>query len=270
MVKKGLYIGLLTVLLCSCEVIDQADRLIPVLPEGLSAGRTHLLVEYTGFRCVNCPTAAQTAQEMQQTYGDRLVVVAMHPATNAFTQGKYDYTCPEADECYRYTGGTATTPFPTGTIDISRTDGEYLADPAEWATLLMRALRYTAAPVLAVTAAADTLSREITVTAQTYSEYTTDCRMACWLVEDSVPGVQAMPDGTVNTAYYHRHMLRAAAEDGIWGSPLMIGTSLSARTLTMPLPDGCDWRHCAIVVLLLDQDDYHVLQTKQTKIQSKQ
>ena len=44
-------------ILCACEVIDEAERLIPVETEP-QGNRTHVLIEYTGFRCVNCPTAA--------------------------------------------------------------------------------------------------------------------------------------------------------------------------------------------------------------------
>ena len=73
-----------------------------------------LVEKYTGPKCVNCPTAAEEAHSLLTEYPDNLVVVAMHPADNHFTQtGKpeYDYTCPEANDYYRYFGGTAVTPF---------------------------------------------------------------------------------------------------------------------------------------------------------------
>ena len=40
----------------------------------------------------------------------------------------------------------------------------------------------------------------------------TGAKRSYWLVEDSVLGVQAMPDGSINTQYYHRHMLRDVQE----------------------------------------------------------
>ncbi|MEE0952366.1 MAG: hypothetical protein U0L62_09200, partial [Paludibacteraceae bacterium] len=75
MVKRLGYILLLATMLISCEVIREEDRFIPI-PTPLSTERTHVLIEYTGFRCVNCPTAAAHAAQLQQTYGEQLIIVA--------------------------------------------------------------------------------------------------------------------------------------------------------------------------------------------------
>jgi hypothetical protein len=194
----------------------------------------------------------------------------MHPASNPFTQGKYDYTCPEADVCYTYMGGTASTPFPTGNIDIMPDETGWFIEPAEWAARFNSLRETTEAPVLSVEATEDTPSGSVTVTATTFAGTPADCRLAIWLTEDSIQGVQAMPDGSVNMNYYHRHVLRAAAEDGLWGSPLTIGNAEQKNTLSLTIPDGCVREHCAVVALLLDATDRHVLQVKQTSIQLQQ
>ena len=75
---RKLFLYMVIGLLCSCEVIKEEDRLIPV-PTPVTNSRTHVLLEYTGFRCVNCPTAAQTAQALQELYGEQLIVVSLHP-----------------------------------------------------------------------------------------------------------------------------------------------------------------------------------------------
>ena len=108
--KNGIIIGL-ALLLCACQLIKEEDRLIPLPQPEKASARTHVLIEFTGFKCVNCPTAAELAHELQQLYDTQLIVVAMHPAANPFTQGvaKYDYTCPAADSCYRLCGGDAST-----------------------------------------------------------------------------------------------------------------------------------------------------------------
>ena len=208
-----------------CEVIKEDDRLIEV-PTPSGTGRTHVLIEFTGFRCVNCPTAANIAHELKQVYGEQLIVVAMHPASNPFTQGLYDYTCPAADSIYRLMGGTASTPFPTGNIDMALTDDRYFCDPATWTGSLARVM-------------ADTASASLT----------TDYRTSYWLVEDSVLGVQAMPDGSVNTSYYHRHVLRAASDRPEISSP-----------------EGCDPAHCTMVRLMIDKNDNHIVDAYETKL----
>ena len=196
----------LFLVLTSCEVIPESERLIPV-QTGI---QRHVLLEFTGFRCVNCPAAAETAANLKHLYGDSLIVIALHPASNPFTQGAYDYTCPEADSIYQLLGGLPTTPFPTGSIDMRLFDDSYFISPADWATKL-------------------TLTSNLSPLT-----FTTDT--SYWLVEDSVLGVQAMPDGTVNTAYYHRHVLRA----------------ISAEPFTS-IPDKCNPAHCTVVTIYSNQ-----------------
>ena len=210
--------------LTACEVIDEADRLIPV-ETATSGTRTHVLLEFTGFRCVNCPSAAEQAATLKQFYGDRLIVVALHPASNPFTQGKYDYTCPAADSIYRWMGGTASTPFPTGNIDMKPQKGQWFFSPAEWSAQLTKAIEEESVeqPVM--------------------------FRTTYWLVEDSVLGVQAMPDGTIDMNYYHPHVLRAVSDEPI-----------------ETIPEGYNTAHCTIVKLIIDTNDNHILHAYETKL----
>lgn len=263
MVKQIISIVLTILLLTGCEVIKEKDRLIPV-PVG-DGSKTHLLIEYTGFRCVNCPTAAQTAQDLQQLYGDKLVVVAMHPASNPFTQGAFDYTCPEADICYKHMGGNASTPFPTGNIDLAQDDGEWFFDPVQWATRLQQ-LEDILSPSLKAQATLDTITRTVQFTVSALSLETQEARLAIWLTEDSVMGAQAMPDGSVETAYYHRHMLRGAVRGLPFGWDVQISLTPQQFTAEYTLPDRCNAKHCHAVVLLLDRTNYQVLQTYETKL----
>lgn len=247
-------------LLAACEVIDPADRLLPVdaVPQ---SSRRHVLLEFTGFRCVNCPSAEATAVELQSLYAERLIVIALHPASNPFTKGVYDYTCPAADSVYRFVGGTASTPFPTGCINLAPdAEGHYFRDHELWGAALLLAMQDTLCPSLSLTATLDTLMRRV----DARINYSTrdDMRVALWLVEDSIVGAQAMPDGTVNMTYPHRHVLRTAAFDTPFGVPAQAdGTATSIL-----LPDGCDAAHCSLVALLLDATNYHILNAYETKL----
>ena len=231
--------------LCSCEVIKDGDRLIRV--DEVEGERVHVLLDFTGFKCVNCPTAAELANELKDKYKDHLLVVALHPASNPFTQGKYDYTCPGADSIYQWMGGTASTPFPIGNVDMSMYKGTYLHDANEWTTMVYESMKASQAPMLSASAKGDTVTRSIEVDA-TYNTFE-DRELALWLVEDSVSGVQAMPDGSANMHYMHRHMLRETTR----------GTSIQA-------PEGCNMKNCHVVALLLDKKDNHILNAYETTI----
>lgn len=263
--KKILYILCLALLATGCEVIKENDRLIPVDVDA-GSGRRHVLIEYTGFRCVNCPTAAAQAQSLSDLYGEQLIVVSLHPASNPFTQGLYDYTCPAADTVYQFMGGTPSTPFPTGNIDMAKNGTTYFSDPAEWGAILHTAMNDSAAPMLSLEAKIDTLTQRIDATAYIIAGEGAGMRLAVWLIEDSVKGVQAMPDGSVNSNYIHRHMLRTHAFDSPWGEKIQMGNILVQRHIHLTLPEACNAKQCHVLALLIDTNDKHILQAYETTL----
>lgn len=222
--KNYIYIVLAALCLAGCELIPDEERYKPV--DSRTGTRCHVLLEFTGFRCVNCPAASELAQNLQQTYEGQLYVVALHPASNPFTQGKYDYTCPAADSIYQWMGGNASTPFPAGNIDMKPFNGEWFANTNQWPTMVYEAMQET----------------EIPNPDQLKTSY--------WLVEDSVLGVQAMPDGTVNDHYYHRHVLR-----GVWDEEAAI-----------VVPEGCRREYLSVLKLYLDTKDKHIVQAYETTL----
>lgn len=223
---RKLFVYMVILLVCAgCEVIQESDRLIPFERE-TDGTRKHVLIEFTGFRCVNCPDAAKQAQLLQEQYSEELVAVSMHPASNPFTQGRYDYTCPAADSIYRLMGGDASTPFPTGNINMTKYKDSYFIDPSEWATVLLQEIR-------------DSVN----------TTPLSDATVSYWLIEDSVKGVQAMPDNSVNTEYYHRHVLRAIAQEEHF-----------------EIQSGWDSTHLSVLKILSDPNDNHILQAYEKKI----
>lgn len=256
---------LLVALLAGCEVIDENNRLIPVSIPVDQTGRGHVLIEFTGFRCVNCPNAADVAEQLHQTYGEQLIVVAMHPASNPFTQGAYDYTCAAADAYYTYMGGSATTPFPTGNIDMLRQADTWLHDYPEWPTLLAPRMKETTNVHLTAQVAWQESTRELTVITTTYADLQEEGYLITWLVEDSIEGVQAMPNGDVNMRYYHRHVLRAAIGDP-WGEQTTFGLQPATQTAHFVLPEAYRREHCSVVVVATD-NRHEIRNARQIAIQ---
>lgn len=250
-----------------CEVISEGERLIPVPQPAITDGRNHVLIEFTGFRCVNCPKAAEAADELSRTYGDRLITVAMHPATNPFTRGaeQYDYTCTAADTYYLHLGGLATTPFPAGNIDLqTETDGSMIDYPL-WATWVAEQMEQTGMVQLTADAALQPETRQLTVRAHCYAMQQMSLQLATWLVEDSVAGAQALPDGSVDTQYYHRHMLRGTIGDE-WGENVIAQLQPDEYVVTGKLPEGCDPKHCYAVVVAMD-DNKTIINALQLRIE---
>ena len=258
-------------LLTACEVIPAGEReeviFTPTDPSAVK--RTSLLIEYSGWRCVNCPTAAEEAHHLKEQYGENLVVVVMHPESNPNTRHNnkpaLNYTCPEADSIYMMMGGTNTTPFPTGNVNMvkNETDG-YFNKWENWATLVSQAYS-TPRPILMnqeVSGIAD--SKEITVTVDITNVDTKvlEATLQVWLTEDSVMGRQ---DGAPDPKNYaHNHLMRASISP-IWGNKLMIDAHSTEQMIYQyTLPEKVVNKNCNIVSLVSLNGE--VVQATETKI----
>lgn len=268
---RNIFIGVLLLLFSACEVIpgDERDQVIFTPTDSSAVKRTSLLIEYSGWKCVNCPTAAEEAHRLKEQYGEQLVVVVMHPESNPNTRHNnkpaLNYTCPEADSIYIMMGGTNTTPFPTGNLNLVKDEEKgYFNDYDKWATLVSQAYS-TPRPILMnqeVSGIAD--SKEITVTVDITNVDTKvlEATLQVWLTEDSVMGRQ---DGAPDPKNYaHNHLMRASISP-IWGSKLMIDAHSTEQMIYQyTLPEKVVNKNCNIVSLVSLNGE--VVQATETKI----
>ncbi len=99
-----------------------------------------LLEDYTGFKCTNCPDAHEVAQDIRDTYGDQVKIMALH-VTDVFaapTDGTV-YPDPfsqdfrtEAGEIYVSQFGVFA--LPSGLINRNSSNGFYTIPFASWET----------------------------------------------------------------------------------------------------------------------------------------
>ena len=262
-----LAVGMLT----ACEVIgpDDHDKVIftPTNPSDIK--RTSVLIEYTGWQCVFCPTAAEEAHRLKEQYGENLVVVAMHPKSNSFTYyGKNEalnFTCPEADSIYMKMGGTATTEFPKGNVNMLKdeTNG-YFNKWENWGTLVSQAYA-NPKPVLlsAEVTSIDTNVIFVVADITNLDTQAIEATLQVWLTEDSVMGSQKKPEGT-DKNYAHNHLLRASISP-LWGETLPIDTQMTQQVVyEYTLPEKVVKENCNIISLVSVNGE--VVQASETKI----
>ena len=258
-------------LLAACEVIGPGDRnkviFTPTDPSAVK--RTSLLIEYSGWQCVNCPTAAEEAHRLKELYGEELVVVVMHPESNPNTRHNnkpaLNYTCPEADSIYIMMGGTNTTPFPTGNVNMVKdaTSG-YFNDYDKWGTLISQA--YAAPKPMLLKAEATAIDTNIVFVAVDITNLDTqavDATLQVWLTEDSVIGSQKKPEGT-DKNYAHNHLMRASISP-LWGETLPIEAHMTQQVVyEYTLPEKVKKENCNIVALVSVNSE--VVQATEAKI----
>ena len=259
-------------LLTACEVIPAGEReeiiFTPTDPNAVK--RTSLLIEYSGWLCVNCPTAAEEAHHLKEQYGENLVVIVMHPESNPNTRHNnkpaLDYTCPEADSIYTMMGGTNTTPFPTGSVNMLKNDTKgYFSDYDNWGTLISQAYAAPKPVILSHDAYGYTDSRYIwmAVDITNLDSLPIDATLHVWLTEDSIVGSQKKPEGT-DKNYVHNHLMRASITP-IWGEAQPIDAHMTQQVVyEYTLPDKVVKENCNIVSIISVNGE--VIQAHETKI----
>ena len=260
-------------LLAACEIIPDGERedviFTPTDPSAVK--RTSLLIEYSGWQCVNCPTAAEEAHRLKELYGEELVVVVMHPESNPNTRHNnkpaLNYTCPEADSLYLMMGGTNTTPFPTGNVNMVKDPIKgYFNDYESWATLVSQAYANPKPVIVSQDAyCIDTNQVFIAVDIANRDSVAINATLQVWLTEDSVIGSQKKPEGT-DKEYAHNHLMRASISP-IWGEKLLIDASMTQQIVyEYTLPEKVKKENCNIVAVV--SVDGEVIQANETKVES--
>ena len=263
---------LLTMLLVACEVIPAGEReeviFTPTAPDAVK--RSSLLIEFSGWQCVNCPTAAEEAHRLKELYGEDLVVVVMHPESNPNTRHNnkpaLNYTCPEADSIYIMMGGTNTTPFPTGNVNMVQDVSKgYFQDFDKWGTLVSQAYA-SLKPILLsqeVRGSADSRDIWMAMDITNLDTKAIEATLQVWLTEDNVIGSQKKPEGT-DKNYVHNHLMRASISP-IWGEVLPIDAHMTEQVVyEYTLPDKVVKENCNIVAIVSVNGE--VVQAKETRI----
>ena len=257
--KSLIYILLFVIaLFASCDVIHEQDRFIPVAEETGTA--SILLVEFTGVGCVNCPNAAAEAHRLKSSYGNRLVVVEMHPSDNPFTAAKpeYDYTSAAADKYYRMYGGTASTPLPTGVVNGAEYDGAFFTDFRLWGSAIAEAAAVHTNVTLSLSVSHNGNDISVEINAANSPD---GAMLLVWLIEDSLIGPQLMPDGTTNMSYVHNHVLR---------EEIYSGYAATDYTFDYTIPSRYNASQCSIAAVLLDAQGHVVAATTEDRSDNQQ
>jgi hypothetical protein len=276
--KSNIQISLFSLLLVlgsmltACQVIPQGEQILESFTPADTSQikRASLLIEYSGWRCMNCPNAAAVAHDLQEQYGEQLVVVVMHPATNPNTRygnnQAVNYTCPEADSVYLMMGGTNTTPFPTGNINMVKDASKgYFQDFAQWATQVSQAYENPKPVLLSqeVRGYADSRDIWMAVDITNLDTKAIEATLQVWLTEDSVIGSQKKPEGT-DKEYAHNHLMRASITP-MWGEVLPIDAHMTQQVVyEYTLPDKVVKENCNIVAIVSINGE--VVQASETKI----
>lgn len=250
---KNLFLGVATAAMAmaaaSCSNIDEGDRLIYVKPA--EVGRAILIEDFTGQRCVNCPTGTEIINGIVDTYGeDNVIAVGVHSgplgfAGNSKTVGLMTDT---GNEYYTHWDKENKMGQPWVIFNRKTSPDSHYNN---WAAMVGTIISEKANLSVKIANAYDAATRTLTTTVEADGvNGTVNGKLQVWIVEDGVKALQMMPDGKSNKEYIHNHVFRAAV-NGTWGEDV---TVKEGETTTMKysykLPEAWNADNIAVVAFV--------------------
>lgn len=250
---KNLFLGVATAAMAmaaaSCSNIDEGDRLIYVKPA--EVGRAILIEDFTGQRCVNCPTGTEIINGIVDTYGeDNVIAVGIHSgplgfAGNSKTVGLMTYTGNEY-----YTRWDKENKMGQPWVIFNRKtspDSHY----NNWAAMVGTIISEKVNLSVNIANAYDAAKRTLTTTVGAFgTNGTVNGKLQVWIVEDGIKALQMMPDGKPNKEYMHNHVFRAAV-NGTWGEDVTVKEGeTTTKQYSYVLPEAWNTDNIAVVAFV--------------------
>jgi len=250
---KNLFLGVATAAMAmaaaSCSNIDEGDRLIYVKPA--EVGRAILIEDFTGQKCINCPTGTEIINSIVDTYGeDNVIAVGIHSgplgfAGNSKTVGLMTDTGNEY-----YTRWDKENKMGQPWVIFNRKtspDSHY----NNWAAMVGTIISEKANLSVKIDNAYDAASRTLTTTVGADGvNGTVNGKLQVWIVEDGIKALQMMPDGKSNKEYIHNHVFRAAV-NGTWGEDVTVKEGeTTKKQYQYVLPEAWNADNIAVVAFV--------------------
>ena len=256
--------GAVAIAATACSDIDENDRLIYVKPADV--GRTVLIEDFTGQRCVYCPKGTEAIESIAEAYGsDNVIAVAIHSGplgfkSNSKVVGLMNDT---GEEYYLHWDSANKLPQPWALFNRNAAPN---TDYNTWAAYVAGIISQKAKLSIAIGNTYDAASRTLTTDITTSgTDGTTSGKLQVWLVEDSIKALQMMPDGTANADYIHNHVFRAAV-NGTWGEDITVNEGENAtKQYTYTLPEAWNADKVAVVAFVYNDNGVEQVAKKAIK-----
>jgi hypothetical protein len=258
--------------LSACDIIkgDKID------PNGFSGSANKVLIEdFTGHRCGNCPRAHEKAAELQGTYGENLVVVAVHTGSFALVIPQLGYTTdfntPMGTELGEYYNADQEG-LPIGLINRRDWNGSPVTRFADWSTFVSAVLSEQPKIKLEITPTYDATDRSLDVASHLEYFTTGDAshNIVVLVTEDSIISKQEDYTFGEHEDYVHNHVLRTVLTSGTWGTPvkgnqIFLGEKLDLNFSTV-LDSTIVPEHCHVVVYVHNNVTKEVIQVEEVDL----
>jgi hypothetical protein len=263
--------------LCDPNYVAPVVGIIPFDEDLTGYERKHLLEEFTGFLCTNCPTATATAKNLKLKYEGRLTVIAVHctpffasPLTTDPSQPFYkDFRTPEGEALYAFYEPPG---LPDGVINRKGRNGLPTITYPFWADELDVLMQTNNPEVfvkinnLSINADSTELTSQIIV--KPLIEVADNYTINCVILEFGIDEAQKAPGGVTIYDYKHDFVFRRAS-NGPWGT-FAYDSALELQAneaigfeLKIPLEEDWNLSKCDVVVYISRESDRQIVQVEE-------
>ncbi len=255
-----------------CDIVEGPK----VDPNGFTGSTNKVLIEdFTGHMCGNCPRAHEQAAVLQGTYGDNLVVVAIHTGSFAtvvpFLGYSTEFKTPMGNELGTYYNADIEG-LPIGLVNRREWGGSPITRYSNWGALAGTVLAEQPKMKIALTSVYNADDR--TINLNTKLEYFTtgdaNHQIVALITEDSIIAKQEDYTFGHEEHYVHNHVLRGTITPGTWGVPVKGNQIFLGEKLNLDFTATLDtaWvpEHCHVVVYVHDNVSKEVLQVEEIKL----
>lgn len=248
---------------------------IPLTPDDTNYfdGKKVLLLEdFTGVKCPNCPNASMEASNLLIQHEGHLIVLSVHPfdVLQHPGGGFPDFRTQDGTKWKEF--------FNVGSYPCGTVNGEKLIEYTQWSSSVAEAQGDADIRMIIKTEYNDA-KRELNVT--THSKFLKGVdeklNLTTCFMEDSIIGMQKLPNGSIDSFYMHRHVFRGTADGLTWGGAIsdnsgeIEGDVIEEgrnfiRTMKFTVDSTFNADQLYIVSFISREDDHVIIQAAEKKI----
>lgn len=275
-------IKILLTLLISITLFSSCDEIEkPYLRDntgggsGASVVKKVLLEDFTGHRCVNCPGAHLVAHDLQEQYGDQLIIVGIHagyfatPSSGDFTA---DFTTEAGEQlCQDF----QVIQFPSGMVNRTPVDGNTVINQGSWAAAVGSMVQGEAEVRIEMENNFNNANRKLNTSVDVTflsNNASGTFNICLYITEDDIVAPQMNNDENIGETpeilnYVHHHVLRKAVNgtygDLITNETINVNSPYSFDFTDIAIPNEWNTDNLTVIAFVINQENQQIIQAEQ-------
>lgn len=250
--KKLIVLLLAVVMVWGCK---ENPPEIPALGGGTNSTRKVIVEEFTGVRCVNCPSGSAEIENLLALHGENLIAISIHSGyfSEPYEESQYDFRTDDGDAIASLLGEPEA--FPSAVINRKQFANEPLrqVNQQSWAGYIQNELNEEPKLNIALESSFDDASNDadVTVTIVPLTNISGTLGLTVLITESNIVDYQLLPTGK-DATYTHKHVFRGLMSPGVNGqalSSLVTGVAQSF-TFSKLIPEEWNPDNCHIVAFV--------------------